>query len=90
MDAATPLTNLVPHGLRVTQAAHYCGCSVHAIRNAISVGRLRAKVIGRALIVLKDDLDAYLNALPYVQPDAAGSVVVQSVVAGRIEERQAA
>jgi excisionase family DNA binding protein len=77
-------------GLRVGDAAHYCGCSVHAIRNAISVGKLRAKMIGRALIILKDDADAYLDSLPYVESVAAVPVVVQSVVAGRAEEPQAA
>lgn len=77
-------------GLRVRDAAHYCGCSVHAIRNAISVGKLRAKMIGRALIVLRDDVDAYLDCLPYVQPDAAGPVAIQPLVAERAGEWRAA
>lgn len=77
-------------GLRVRDAAHYCGCSVHAIRNAIRVGKLRAKMIGRALIILKDDADSFLEALPCFHPLTAGPVVVQSVITDQAEERQAA
>jgi hypothetical protein len=62
----------------VADAARYAGCTSWAIRSAIWTGKLRAKMIGRNLVILREDLDVYLDALPAVE-----SKVGLRVVAGK-------
>jgi hypothetical protein len=69
-------TRSAPRGLRIVDAAAYAGCSPWAIRSAIWTGKLRAKMIGRALVVLREDLDRYLESLPAVESKPTGLRVV--------------
>jgi hypothetical protein len=63
--------SLSPRGLRVPDAAAYAGVTHWHIRTAIWAGKLKAYHAGKVIIVLRDDLDDYLNCLPQVQPSHA-------------------
>jgi len=54
--------------LRVADAARYAGTTHWHIRTAIWTGRLKAFRAGKVIIILRDDLDRYLNSLPEIQP----------------------
>ncbi len=59
-------------GMRVAQAAAYAGGVTHwFIRSAIWAGQLKARRAGKVIIILKDDLDHFLNSLPVVEPNGA-------------------
>lgn len=59
-------------GLRVADAAKYAGVSHWFIRTAVWTGKLRAYRAGKVIVILRDDLDRFLNSLPEVQrSDAA-------------------
>jgi excisionase family DNA binding protein len=60
-----------PRGLRVPDAAQYAGVSHWFIRSAVWNGKLRARRAGKVIIILRDDLDEFLNSLPEVQPNTA-------------------
>ena len=60
-----------PRGLRVGDAANYAGTSHWHIRTAVWTGKLKARRAGKVLLILRDDLDQYLDSLPEVQPSAA-------------------
>jgi len=62
---------VVPRGLRIVQAARYAGASTWFIRQAVWEGRLRARRCGKFVIVLRDDLDEFLETLPPVEPSSA-------------------
>jgi excisionase family DNA binding protein len=54
---------LLPRGLRVAQAAEYCGATLSLMRTLISTGKVPAISLGKRDVILKDDLDAYLDSL---------------------------
>lgn len=58
----------LPRGLRVSDAAKYAGVTHWFIRSAVWTGKLRAYRAGKVLVILRDDLDRWLNSLPEVQP----------------------
>jgi hypothetical protein len=62
------LTPLEPRGLRIRDAAAYGGVTVWFIRSAIWAGKLKARKGGSVQIILREDLDAFLNSLPEVEP----------------------
>ena len=64
-------TALAVRGLRVADAAKYAGVSHWFIRTAVWQGKLRAYRAGKVIIVLRDDLDRWLNSLPEVQRNDA-------------------
>jgi excisionase family DNA binding protein len=70
-SANTTASNLVPRGLRIEQAAAYAGTSCWFIRQAIWDGKLPARTGGKFLIILRDDLDAFLEALPLAEQNTA-------------------
>lgn len=45
------------------EAASYCGVSVYKIRDAIRDNHLPAKRHGKDVIVLREDLDAFLDQM---------------------------
>jgi len=55
----------------VNEAAQVGGVSRSEIYEAMKRGELRAKKYGRRTIILRDDLAAFLCALPAYQPKAA-------------------
>lgn len=62
---------LVPRGLRIVQAARYAGVSTWFIRQAVWEGRLKARRCGKFVIILRDELDRFLENQPQVQPSSA-------------------
>lgn len=63
--------SLCPRGLRVGDAAKYAGTTHWHIRTAVWTGRLKAYRAGKVILILRDDLDRYLNSLPEVKPSNA-------------------
>jgi hypothetical protein len=59
---------VVPRGLRVADAAAYAGTTHWQIRSAIWTGKLKARRAGKVIVILRDDLDKYLNSLPAIEP----------------------
>lgn len=51
-----------PRGFKAKAAARYLGVSVDFVRAEKRAGRLPYARLGVALVFLKEDLDAYLNA----------------------------
>ena len=66
-NSQTELTS-PPRGLRVPDAAKNAGVSHWFIRTAVWTGKLRAYRAGKVIVILRDDLDRWLNSLPEVQP----------------------
>lgn len=54
---------LPPRGLRVAQAAEYAGITVNLMRTLICTGEVPAIRLGKRHVILRDDLDAYLDSL---------------------------
>jgi hypothetical protein len=61
-------TPLRPRGLRILDPAAYAGVTVWFIRCAIWAGKLKARKAGSVQVILRQDLDAFLNSLPEVEP----------------------
>lgn len=56
-----------PQGaFNIIQAAAYCGVRCSAIEDAIRDGRLPGRRLGRNVIIIKSDLDAFLASLDIV------------------------
>ncbi len=55
----------------IPQVAAYSGLTHWQVRMAIWEGRLRAKRVGKCLIILREDADAFLRALPTVRANKA-------------------
>lgn len=51
----------------VRELAHMWGCSSHNIYSLIYKGRIPARKMGGKIIILKKDLENYLESLPYVR-----------------------
>jgi excisionase family DNA binding protein len=62
---------LAPRGLRIVQAARYAGVSTWFVRQAIWEGRLKARRCGKFVIILRDELDRFLENQPPVEPSSA-------------------
>jgi excisionase family DNA binding protein len=74
--SSSPVTQPTPlaapvRGLRVADAARYAGVSHWFIRTAVWTGKLRAYRAGKVIVILRDDLDRWLNSLPEVQRNEA-------------------
>jgi len=69
--SATAESLLPPRGLRIVQAARYAGVSTWFIRQAVWEGRLKARRCGKFVIILRDELDWFLENQPLVEPSSA-------------------
>jgi excisionase family DNA binding protein len=56
-------------------AAEYCSCRCAAIEEAIRDGRLRARRLGRGFVITREDLDAFIDVLPAVEPHLPPSIL---------------
>jgi excisionase family DNA binding protein len=66
------ITTAAPvRGLRVSDAATYAGVTHWHIRTAVWTGKLKAHRAGKVILIMRDDLDCYLNSLPEIQPSHA-------------------
>jgi excisionase family DNA binding protein len=67
---------LRPQGaLNITQAAAYCGVRCSAIEDAVRDGRLPGRRLGRNVIIIKSDLDAFLVSLDIVPVHTPASIL---------------
>lgn len=60
-----------PLSLRVSQICALTGLSRDKVRDEIATGRLPARKVGRATVVLRDDLVAWLENLPLAKTEKA-------------------
>ncbi len=74
-------SSLSPRGLRIVQAARYAGVSSWFIRQAVREGRLKARRCGKFVIILRDDLDQFLETLPPIEPSSAPWLTQRRVAA---------
>jgi excisionase family DNA binding protein len=67
MAAVGDCIELRPQGaLNIIQAAAYCGVRCSAVEEAVRDGRLAGRRLGRNVIIIKSDLDAFLASLDIV------------------------
>jgi excisionase family DNA binding protein len=62
VPVAPPQSNPA-RGLRVSEAAAYLGVTIFFVRDAVWKNQLPAMKLGRRLIILKDDLDMFLETM---------------------------
>ena len=75
--------NLSTHAaLNIPQAAIYAGVKSSAIEEVIRDGRLPGRRLGRNIVILRSDLDSFLESLDVISPHVPPSV------AKRREERR--
>lgn len=55
----------------IQQCAAYLGISPWQVRMSVWQGKLPARKVGRSLVILRSDADAFVKALPTVVPNAA-------------------
>jgi excisionase family DNA binding protein len=48
----------------VSEAAETIGCGATSVYDLIKTGRLKARKLGQRTLILRDDLQAFLNTLP--------------------------
>lgn len=58
-------------------AAEYCSCRCAAIEEAIRDGRLRARRLGRGFVITREDLDAFIDFLPAIEPHIPPSIAAR-------------
>jgi|HubBroStandDraft_4_1064222.scaffolds.fasta_scaffold678612_2 hypothetical protein len=61
--------------LNIIQAAAYCGVRCSAIEDVVRDGILTGRRLGRNVIILKADLDAFLLSLDIIPPHTPPSVM---------------
>jgi excisionase family DNA binding protein len=61
--------------LNIVQAAAYCGVRCAAIEDAVRDGRLTGRRLGRNVIIVKADLDAFLVSLDIIPAHTPPSVI---------------
>ena len=67
---------LRPHGaFNFIQAAAYCGVRCSAIEEAVRDGKLAGRRLGRNVIIIKSDLDAFLASLDIVRVHTPRSIL---------------
>jgi excisionase family DNA binding protein len=72
---STPLRR----AFNICGAAEYCSCRCAAIEEAIRDGRLRARRLGRGFVITREDLDAFIDVLPAVEPHIPPSIAARRV-----------
>lgn len=71
-----PAADTSSHGaLNIIESAAYCGVRCSAIDSVIRDGRLRGRRLGRNVIILKSDLDAFLAALDIIPAHTPPSIL---------------
>jgi hypothetical protein len=66
------------HGaLNITESAIYSGVRCAAIESAVRDGKLRGRRLGRNVIILKSDLDAFLASLDIITAHTPPSILAR-------------
>lgn len=75
-NLSVPEAHFVTHGaLNITESAIYCGVRCAAIESAVRDGKLRGRRLGRNVIILKADLDAFLASLDVIAVHTPTSIL---------------
>ena len=75
-NLSLPEAYFVTHGaLNIAESAIYCGVRCAAIESAVRDGRLPGRRLGRNVIILKADLDAFLVSLDIILPHTPPSIL---------------
>jgi len=61
--------------LNIAESAAYCGVRCSAIESVIRDGKLRGRRLGRNIIILKCDLNAFLESLEIIPPHTPPSIL---------------
>lgn len=64
LTAALTAADLVPAAFDTLQAARYIGIGKTMLFDEIKAGRIPSRKIGRRTLILRNDLDAWLAAIP--------------------------
>jgi hypothetical protein len=56
-----------PRAFDIQQASTYSGCTVWNLRTSVWAGKLRARLSGKRLLFLREDLDSFILSLPEVR-----------------------
>ena len=71
-----PAADLSSHGaLNIVESATYSGVRSSAIEAAVRDGKLRGRRLGRNVVILKCDLDAFLESLEIIRPHTPPSIL---------------
>jgi excisionase family DNA binding protein len=76
-DARQYTSTPLRRAFNIYGAAEYCSCRCSAIEEAIRDGRLRARRLGRVLVITREDLDAFIDVLPAVEPHIPPSILAR-------------
>lgn len=75
-NPSVPEAQFVTRGaLNITESAIYCGVRCAAIESAVRDGKLRGRRLGRNIIILKADLDAFLASLDVIPVHTPPSIL---------------
>jgi excisionase family DNA binding protein len=75
-NLSVPEAHFSAHGaLNIAESAVYCGVRCAAIESAVRDGKLPGRRLGRNVIILKSDLDAFLVELDIIPPHTPPSVM---------------
>jgi len=78
MNIPAPEADSLPHGaLNILESATYCGVRCSAIESVIRDGKLPGRRLGRNVIILKADLDAFLASLDIIPAHTPPSVLAR-------------
>jgi excisionase family DNA binding protein len=69
----------------MVEAAAYCGVRCSAIESVVRDGKLRGRRLGRNVIILKADLDAFLASLSVIPVHTPASILKRREVRSRGE-----
>jgi excisionase family DNA binding protein len=59
-----PKVSTKPHALSIRQAVELSGIGRSTVYTEIAAGRLTARKLGRRTVILRDDFECWLEALP--------------------------
>jgi excisionase family DNA binding protein len=75
---SVPEAHFVTHGaLNIAESAIYCGVRCSAIESVIRDGKLPGRRLGRNVIILKSDLDAFLASLDIIPAHTPPSILAR-------------
>lgn len=61
--------------LNIVEAAAYCGVRCSAIEEVVRDGKLLGRRFGRNIVILRHDLDAFLESLEVIAPHTPESIL---------------
>ena len=76
MNIPAPTADFSSRGaLNIMESSAYCGVRCSAIESAVRDGKLRGRRIGRNVVILKCDLDAFLESLEIIPAHTPASIL---------------